>query len=103
MAKILGRSILGVICLIAVVLTGCQKKERLEQLDKDEEHGLVIARELSNSRVQAIEEDVTGQLWTAMTDMPITNISVRKTRWACPTIMCRRYSVTNADDCGWQR
>ena len=65
MAKILGRSILGMICLIAVVLTGCQKKERLEQLDKDEEHGLVIARELSNSRVQAIEEDVTGQLWIA--------------------------------------
>ena len=65
MAKILGRSILGAVCLIAVVLTGCQKKERLEQLDKDEEHSLVISRELSNSRVQAIEEDVTGQLWIA--------------------------------------
>ena len=33
--------------------------------DKDEEHGLVVAQELSNSRVQAIEEDATGQLWIA--------------------------------------
>ena len=33
--------------------------------DKDEEHSLVVAQELSNSRVQAIEEDATGQLWIA--------------------------------------
>ena len=50
---------------MGIVLTGCQKKESLEQLDKDEEHGLVVAQELSNSRVQAIEEDATGQLWIA--------------------------------------
>ena len=65
MAKIWGNSIFGAICLMGIVLTGCQKKESLEQLDKDEEHGLVVAQELSNSRVQAIEEDATGQLWIA--------------------------------------
>ena len=39
--------------------------ETQQQRDKDEEHGLVVAKELSNSRVQAIEEDATGQLWIA--------------------------------------
>ena len=63
MAKIWGSNILGAVCLITIVLTGCQKKECLEQLDKDEEHGLVVANELSNSRVQCIAEDASGQLW----------------------------------------
>ena len=65
MAKIWGKSILGAICLMVIFLTGCQKKECLEELDKDEEHELVVSLELSNSRVQAIEEDATGQLWIA--------------------------------------
>ena len=63
MAKIWGSNFLGAVCLITIVLTGCQKKECLEQLDKDEEHGLVVANELSNSRVQCIAEDASGQLW----------------------------------------
>ena len=43
----------------------CHEVEPQHQLDKDEEHGLVVAQELSNSRVQCIEEDATGQLWIA--------------------------------------
>ena len=31
--------------------------------DKDETHSLVVAQELSNCRVQCIEEDASGQLW----------------------------------------
>ena len=50
-------------CLLA--LCACQKSEPQQQRDKDEEHGLIVAQELSNSRVQAIEEDATGQLWIA--------------------------------------
>ena len=50
-------------CLLA--LYSCSKAEIQQQRDKDEEHGLVVARELSNSRVQCIEEDATGQLWIA--------------------------------------
>ena len=53
-------------CLIeACIIISCQKAETQQQLDKDEEHGLVVAQELSNSRVQDIEEDATGQLWIA--------------------------------------
>ena len=37
----------------------CQDSNR----DKDEEHSLVLAQELSNSRVQCIAEDASGQLW----------------------------------------
>ena len=47
--------------LLACRQENCQDGNR----DKDEEHGLVVAQELSNSRVQAIEEDATGQLWIA--------------------------------------
>ena len=50
---------------LAWSLMACQKAEPQHQLDKDEEHGLVVAQELSNSRVQAIEEDGTGQIWIA--------------------------------------
>jgi len=47
-------------------LLACQQEDRQDgNRDKDEEHGLVVAQELSNSRVQAIEEDATGQLWVA--------------------------------------
>ncbi len=59
----IGRSFLGVLCLLAVTLTACQKQVSQEQLDKDEVHGVVIAQELSNSRVQCIAEDASGQLW----------------------------------------
>ncbi len=54
-------------CLLGVwSLTACQPKNCDEGgRDKDEEHALVVAQELSNSRVQAIEEDATGQLWIA--------------------------------------
>ena len=55
--------IASVACLLA--LDSCRKAETQQQRDKDEEHGLVVAKELSNSRVQAIEEDATGQLWIA--------------------------------------
>ena len=50
---------------MAWLFTACQKTEPVQQLDKDEEHELVVAQELSNSRVQDIEEDATGQLWIA--------------------------------------
>ena len=47
-------------------MLSCQQEDRRDDnRDKDEEHGLVVAQELSNSRVQAIEEDATGQLWIA--------------------------------------
>ena len=47
-------------------LLACQQEDRQDgNRDKDEEHGLVVAQQLSNSRVQAIEEDATGQLWVA--------------------------------------
>ena len=59
----IGRSILGGLCLLAVLLTACQKQASQEQLDKDEVHGVVVAQELSNSRVQCIAEDASGQLW----------------------------------------
>ena len=53
----------SLVCLLAFY--SCRKAEIQQQRDKDEEHGLVVARELSNSRVQCIEEDATGQLWIA--------------------------------------
>ena len=62
------KTIVSVIaCLLcAGILVSCQKKDRCDaNRDKDEEHALVVAQELSNSRVQAIEEDATGQLWIA--------------------------------------
>jgi len=47
-------------------LLACQQEDRPDSnRDKDEENGLVVAQELSNSRVQCIEEDATGQLWIA--------------------------------------
>ena len=55
-----------VACLMgACMIISCHKSETQQRRDKDEEHGLVVARELSNSRVQCIEEDATGQLWIA--------------------------------------
>ena len=48
------------------VLLACQQEDRPDgNRDKDEALGLVVAQELSNSRVQAIEEDAAGQLWIA--------------------------------------
>jgi signal transduction histidine kinase/ligand-binding sensor domain-containing protein/DNA-binding response OmpR family regulator len=56
--------IVGFAC--AGMMLSCQQEDRPDgNLDKDEEHGLVVAQELSNSRVQAIAEDATGQLWIA--------------------------------------
>ena len=65
MTKVLGGRVSLMAVLLACVLTACQKTEPVQQRDKDEEHGLVISQELSNSRVQDIEEDATGQLWIA--------------------------------------
>ena len=49
-----------------VSLTGCQQEDKKDgDRDKDEQQSLVVAQELSNSRVQCIEEDATGQLWVA--------------------------------------
>ena len=43
---------------------GCQRQDCQDSnRDKDEEHSLVLAQELSNSRVQCIAEDASGQLW----------------------------------------
>ena len=49
--------------LLTLVLLSCQKTEPQQQRDKDEENGFVVAQELSNSRVQCIAEDESGQLW----------------------------------------
>ena len=52
----------SVVC--ACMLQACQQDCRQDtDKDKDEEHSLVVAQELSNSRVQCIAEDATGQLW----------------------------------------
>ena len=56
--------IVGFAC--AGMMISCHQEDRPDgNRDKDEEHGLVVAQELSNSRVQAIAEDATGQLWIA--------------------------------------
>ena len=47
----------------AWAMLSCQKEGKPDARDKDEEHGVVIAQELSNSRVQCIEEDASGQMW----------------------------------------
>ena len=49
--------------LLTLVLLSCQKTEPQQQRDKDEENSFVVAQELSNSRVQCIAEDESGQLW----------------------------------------
>jgi ligand-binding sensor domain-containing protein len=50
--------------MLALVMLSCQQEGRPDnKIDKDEEHGLVLAQELSNSRVQCIAEDASGQLW----------------------------------------
>ena len=55
------------ICLCmfcAAMMLACQRQGTANaNLDKDEEHDLVVAQELSNTRVQCIAEDATGQLW----------------------------------------
>ena len=52
--------------VLLLSMVACKQKDAADaSKDKDEEHGLVVASELSNSRVQAIEEDATGQLWIA--------------------------------------
>ena len=54
----------AIVCLIgAWMVLSCQKEDALDARDKDEEHGLVVAQELSNARVQCIEEDASGQMW----------------------------------------
>ena len=50
-------------CITAVL--SCRNTEPQQQRDKDEEYALVVAQELSNSRVQCIAEDASGQLWIA--------------------------------------
>ena len=51
----------GLMCIGGI--TSCNKAEKHDARDKDEEHGLVVAQELSNNRVQCIEEDASGQMW----------------------------------------
>ena len=46
-----------------LLIQACQKSTPQQQLDKDEELSMVVAQELSNSRVQCIAEDKAGQLW----------------------------------------
>lgn len=53
-----------VVCAMLVMLLGCRHQGTVgATLDKDEEHELVIANELSNARVQCIAEDADGYLW----------------------------------------
>ena len=62
--RTIAKCVTGMMMVLAA--TGCRPKDCEDtSRDKDEEHGLVVAQELSNSRVQAIEEDATGQLWIA--------------------------------------
>ncbi len=50
--------------LLATMMLACQRQGTANaNLDKDEEHDLVVAQELSNTRVQCIAEDASGQLW----------------------------------------
>ena len=59
-------SILSVLVSFACawMMQACQQESRQDaDKDKDEEHNLVVAQELSNRRVQCIAEDATGQLW----------------------------------------
>ena len=60
-------SVIALLCILgAWLLLSCQQEYKSDaDRDKDEENGLVVAQELSNSRVQAIEEDASGQLWIA--------------------------------------
>ena len=53
------------LCLVcATMMLACQRQGTANaNLDKDEEHDLVVAQELSNTRVQCIAEDAAGQLW----------------------------------------
>ena len=55
------------ICLCmfcAAMMLACQRQGTDNaNIDKDEEHDLVVAQELSNTRVQCIAEDAAGQLW----------------------------------------
>ncbi|MBR0166007.1 MAG: response regulator [Prevotella sp.] len=62
--KPIATAIAVLMCVLG--LLACQQKDCQDgNRDKDEALGLVVAQELSNSRVQAIEEDATGQLWIA--------------------------------------
>ena len=48
----------------AAMMLACQHQGTDNaNIDKDEEHDLVVAQELSNTRVQCIAEDAAGQLW----------------------------------------
>ena len=50
--------------LCAMMVLSCQHQGTPDaNRDKDEEHDLVVAQELSNGRVQCIAEDAAGQLW----------------------------------------
>ena len=52
------------ILMTAWLAMGCRRQDCQDSnRDKDEEHSLVLAQELSNSRVQCIAEDASGQLW----------------------------------------
>ena len=53
--------IASAVCLLGTF--SCRQAETQQQRDKDEENGFVVAQELSNSRVQCIAEDKSGQLW----------------------------------------
>ncbi len=55
----------GLFSLVTVWLVmGCRQQDSQDSSkDKDEENALVLAQELSNSRVQCIAEDASGQLW----------------------------------------
>ena len=87
--------------MIAVGLTACQQAATTQQQDKDEEHGSVIAHELSNSRVQCIAEDATGQLWIGTFRGLNRYDGHEYHQYFCtPTIRSRTYSATVGDGFG---
>ena len=50
--------------MLTLMVLSCRQEGKPDnKIDKDEEHSLVLAQELSNSRVQCIAEDASGQLW----------------------------------------
>lgn len=53
------------LCMVfATMMLACQRQGTANaNLDKDEEQDLVVAQELSNTRVHCIAEDASGQLW----------------------------------------
>ena len=82
----------SVVCAMMVISCHHQGTPKANR-DKDEEHDLVVAQELSNSRVQCMAEDAAGQLWIGT----FRGLN----RYDCPTTRYRVCCVIRKDACGW--